>query len=126
MDLAKTSWGLQLAGALKHVLNIRKDASVKRMKEVAEYQEKNKSVTSKCFTRLCGCLYYIIILVLIVGFVVPFATMHYVKNEIRQGHWENVNKPVNLTDIDISSFQKPKTNVQNLKKKQEEMVEQLK
>ena len=32
MEIGKTSWGLQTAGAFKHTLVVRKDAVIERMK----------------------------------------------------------------------------------------------
>lgn len=79
MDLIKTSWGMQIAGSLKQALNVRKEKSIERAKQIVEIQNMSKSMASRFISKVWSLVYYLILFAIVFTFTVPFAGVSYVK-----------------------------------------------
>ena len=96
-EFQKTTWGNQLKNSYKRSLDLRSEGTIRTLKIK---QEKlvltNQKIRFSAIRSIMRILGYVLILLFISGLLLPPFVMNYVKTQIKEGEWVNVDqeKPV--------------------------------
>ena len=85
--LVESSWGKQMMGSYKQILNIRKEGILTSTKARIEKQKVTGKGKQSCLNKVWMVIGYSLIVLFLSAIIVPGFVMNYVRTQIKNGEW---------------------------------------